>query len=36
MAVSGNPLEDIAAMRRPVFVMKGGLVYRHEGRAGGR
>jgi imidazolonepropionase-like amidohydrolase len=36
MAVSGNPLEDIAAMRLPVFVMKGGVVYRHEGRAGGR
>jgi imidazolonepropionase-like amidohydrolase len=36
MAVSGNPLEDITAMRRPVFVMKGGRVYRNERVAGGR
>jgi imidazolonepropionase-like amidohydrolase len=36
MAVSGNPLEDITAMRRPVFVMKGGRVYRNERVTGGR
>ncbi len=29
IAVDGNPLDDITAMRRVVFVMKGGAVYRN-------
>ena len=29
IAVDGNPLDDITAMRRVVFVMKGGQVYRN-------
>lgn len=29
IAVEGNPLEDITAVRRVVFVMKGGKVYRN-------
>jgi imidazolonepropionase-like amidohydrolase len=31
IATDGNPLEDITAVRRVVFVMKGGRVYKHEG-----
>jgi imidazolonepropionase-like amidohydrolase len=31
IATDGNPLEDITAVRRVVFVMKGGKVYKHEG-----
>ncbi len=27
-AVQGNPLDDISSLRRVVFVMKGGQVYR--------
>ncbi|MGH9319656.1 MAG: amidohydrolase family protein [Vicinamibacteria bacterium] len=30
IAVEGNPLEDITAVRRVVFVMKGGKVYRNQ------
>jgi imidazolonepropionase-like amidohydrolase len=33
IAVAGNPAEDITALRRVVFVMKGGVVYRNEARA---
>jgi imidazolonepropionase-like amidohydrolase len=29
VATDGNPLEDITAVRRVVFVMKGGKVYRN-------
>lgn len=29
IALDGNPLEDITAIRRVVFVMKGGIVYKH-------
>jgi imidazolonepropionase-like amidohydrolase len=29
IAVAGNPLEDITAVRRVVFVMKGGRIYKH-------
>jgi imidazolonepropionase-like amidohydrolase len=30
IAVEGNPLEDIAALRRVRFVMKGGAVFRQQ------
>ena len=29
VATDGNPLSDITAMRRTVFVMKGGKVYKN-------
>jgi imidazolonepropionase-like amidohydrolase len=29
VATQGNPLEDITAVRRVVFVMKGGKVYKN-------
>lgn len=31
IAVAGNPLANIAAMGKPVFVMKNGIVYRNDG-----
>ena len=33
IAVDGNPLEDITALRRVVFVMKGGVVYKNVARS---
>lgn len=30
IALDGDPLKDIAAVRRVVFVMKGGVVYKNE------
>jgi imidazolonepropionase-like amidohydrolase len=32
IALDGDPLKDIAAVRRVVFVMKGGVVYKNAGR----
>ena len=29
IALEGDPLKDITAVRRVVFVMKGGVVYKH-------
>jgi len=29
IALDGNPLHDITALRRVVFVMKGGVVYKN-------
>jgi imidazolonepropionase-like amidohydrolase len=36
IAVEGDPGRDIQALRRVVFVMRGGRVYRNETTAGGR
>jgi imidazolonepropionase-like amidohydrolase len=33
IALDGDPLRDITAVRRVVFVMKGGVVYKNVGRA---
>jgi len=33
IALDGDPLKDITAVRRVVFVMKGGVVYKNEPRA---
>lgn len=30
VAISGDPLKDIHAMEKPVFVMKNGVVYRKD------
>jgi imidazolonepropionase-like amidohydrolase len=30
IAIAGDPLKDITAVRRVVFVMKGGVVYKHQ------
>ena len=32
IGVDGNPAEDIGALRRVVFVMKGGVVYKNVAR----
>ncbi len=32
IALDGDPLQDITAVRRVVFVMKGGIVYKHAAR----
>ncbi len=32
IALAGDPLKDITAVRRVVFVMKGGIVYKHAAR----
>jgi quinoprotein glucose dehydrogenase len=34
IALDGNPLEDITALRRVVFVVRGGRVYRNDAGAG--
>ena len=31
IATVGNPIDDITSVRRVVFVMKGGQVYKNEG-----
>lgn len=36
IALDGDPLTDITAVRRVVFVMKGGKVYRNHGHRAGR
>jgi imidazolonepropionase-like amidohydrolase len=33
IALDGDPLKDIAAVRRVVFVMKGGVVYKNVSRS---
>ena len=35
IAVEGNPLQDITALRRVAFVMKGGVVYKLMPASGG-
>jgi imidazolonepropionase-like amidohydrolase len=32
IALDGNPVNDITAVRRVVFVMKGGVVYKNQPR----
>ena len=33
VAVAGNPLEDITTLEHVAFVMKGGVVYKRDGRS---
>jgi imidazolonepropionase-like amidohydrolase len=33
IALDGNPIEDITAVRRVVFVMKGGIIYKNQPRS---
>ena len=33
IALDGDPLKDTTAVRRVVFVMKGGVVYKHAARS---
>jgi imidazolonepropionase-like amidohydrolase len=33
IALDGNPLEDLSAVRRVVFVMRGGVIYKWAGAA---
>jgi imidazolonepropionase-like amidohydrolase len=34
VAVPGDPLTDIRTMERPIFVMKNGVIYRHDAQEG--
>jgi len=34
IAIMGDPLNDITGVRRVVFVMKGGIVYKYAPRVG--
>ena len=36
IALDGDPLKDITAVRRVIFVMKGGVVYKNTARSGSR
>lgn len=36
IALDGDPLKDITAVRRVVFVMKGGVVYKNVSHNAGR
>jgi imidazolonepropionase-like amidohydrolase len=36
IAMNGDPIEDITAVRKVSFVMKGGTVYRDDGKTGAR
>ena len=36
VAVAGDPLRDITELERPTFVMKGGRVYKRDGRTNGQ
>ena len=36
IALDGDPLQDITAVRRVVFVMKGGNVYKNAARGANR
>jgi imidazolonepropionase-like amidohydrolase len=35
IGLDGDPVKDITAVRRVVFVMKGGTVYKNTARGGG-
>ena len=32
IALEGDPVQDITSVRRVVFVMKGGVIYKNEAR----